>query len=568
MANATILGTGGWLPPEGREALDWMTLVRLLGWRVKLISPDEFSPQMVSDHHIKWIIIADNPEKIESNIWDKLLQAVRSNKLLLLWQAANPESQLACRMGISIHPTWASGDLLEWQGGSKIARWHCRTQVQLPVLHLPNDFHKVVTLSGHTLVGAKKMGAGKLLAISFNASQARDQEGGFSALLKHLLIYESLLPVAWYEWKNTLILRMDDPGSAEVLYNEAYNVVKLGTQEWTCIGQQLMKRHGKMSVAYVSGWVDDGDVSRGVLQVDGHPATRLPGAMHPTPLVRYEKLPGDSSNKVYDFAAEYESIRKLLSAELLDLQLHGHTHLHSDIEAWLTSPDRYSNTAWYREFGPEATRFIEKHPEQQHPLDHGMDTISLYFGKIPSTLIFPGEEYTQEALEKALQAGFTMVSSYYLALRIGKQLCWNQHVCAPYLNKPDQTWFDSELPVVGYFHDFDISTHGTTWFEECLDQWQAAGAKTLLGFDDLAACMGYYVSLEEHTGTLLLTLVQENNNSLNKAIQVNIYRPDGKLPDEVTVSRNGKKELTALSQDKDTTGTVRVSAYDKQRYMT
>src|SRR5262249_43938800 len=29
-----VWGTGGWLPPEQREALDWLTLARFLGWGV------------------------------------------------------------------------------------------------------------------------------------------------------------------------------------------------------------------------------------------------------------------------------------------------------------------------------------------------------------------------------------------------------------------------------------------------------------------------------------------------------------------------------------------------------
>ena len=29
-----VWGTGGWLPPKQREALDWLTLARFLGWGV------------------------------------------------------------------------------------------------------------------------------------------------------------------------------------------------------------------------------------------------------------------------------------------------------------------------------------------------------------------------------------------------------------------------------------------------------------------------------------------------------------------------------------------------------
>jgi hypothetical protein len=232
MMCSSILGTGGWLPPEGRQAMDWMSLVRLLGWRAELIIPETFSPQMISDLQVKWIIVADNPQAVESSVWDTLLETVRVKSILLLTQAGFNGSQFALKTGINIDGTIAEGSILQWQGSSEAVYWQCRKKVQLPLLHLKDEFKVVVTLSGNTLVATKTIGLGKILMLSFEAGHVRDQEGVFSALLKHLLIYESVSPVAWYEWKNTLILRMDDPGSAEVMYNEAYDTIKLGSKQW------------------------------------------------------------------------------------------------------------------------------------------------------------------------------------------------------------------------------------------------------------------------------------------------------------------------------------------------
>ena len=38
--SARVWGTGGWLQPEDREALDWLTLVRFLGWEVEVCVVD------------------------------------------------------------------------------------------------------------------------------------------------------------------------------------------------------------------------------------------------------------------------------------------------------------------------------------------------------------------------------------------------------------------------------------------------------------------------------------------------------------------------------------------------
>jgi len=34
-----VWGTGGWTPPEEREARDWLTVCKLLGWEVRLATP-------------------------------------------------------------------------------------------------------------------------------------------------------------------------------------------------------------------------------------------------------------------------------------------------------------------------------------------------------------------------------------------------------------------------------------------------------------------------------------------------------------------------------------------------
>src|SRR5713101_56685 len=78
-------------------------------------------------------------------------------------------------------------------------------------------------------------------------------------------------PVAWHELERSLVLRMDDPGGAQNVYLRGWTYPKLTESEWGALGADLRRRNGRLSVCYVSGWVDDGDAARGTLEVGGRP---------------------------------------------------------------------------------------------------------------------------------------------------------------------------------------------------------------------------------------------------------------------------------------------------------
>src|SRR5207245_11759357 len=137
--------------------------------------------------------------------------------------------------------------------------------------------------------------------------------------------------------------------------------------------------------------------------------------------------------------------------------------------------DRCEAEAWFRELGRSATDAIARRKPEEHPLRLGMAALEQCFGTPPTTLVPPGDEFTDSTLKIALELGLSLVESYYLALREGDRFCWCQHVCAPYLDQADKVWFASGLPVVGYFHDYEPSVEGIGWMAACLDGWEKAG---------------------------------------------------------------------------------------------
>jgi hypothetical protein len=155
-------------------------------------------------------------------------------------------------------------------------------------------------------------------------------------------------------------------------------------------------------------------------------------------------------------------------------------------------------------------------------------------------LVCPGDQWTPEVPERALDLGLQLVGSYYLAMRQGDRFCWTQHVCAPYLNEPNPAWFDAGLPVVGYFHDRELALEGVDWISRWLDRWQAAGATRLMDFRELATAVCCRLQLAERDNALRLTLTSEAAPALVRPLTIALRLPDGRPPARLTVSRDGR----------------------------
>ena len=197
----------------------------------------------------------------------------------------------------------------------------------------------------------------------------------------------------------------------------------------------------------------------------------------------------DREGRLHDYEGEFALLRELAADGVVDVQLHGYTHLRPDVDRWVRAPDRHDAVAWYREFDAAAEESVAA-SASEHPLARGVDELAGFFGARPTTVVFPGDEWTNASLDRALDLGLSFAASYYLALRDGDRLCWCEQVCAPYLDEPDHRWFASGVPIVGYFHARDIATHGVGWLGDLLSRWSEAGATRMIGFDDLAFALG------------------------------------------------------------------------------
>jgi hypothetical protein len=263
--------------------------------------------------------------------------------------------------------------------------------------------------------------------------------------------------------------------------------------------------------------------------------------------VKYIKATGNGSRQVFDYTAEFRAIQNLRERGLVEVELHGYTHMHPDKDAWEKAPDKYDNKKWFREFDRSSVGFINSLSKEEHPLLLGIEAFRNDFQSLPSTLIFPGEAFTNNALEIAMKTVLKFISSYYLGTRIGHQLCWNQYVCSPYLDLADAHWFDHELPVVGYFHDFDISEHGMNWFTQQLDAWQQAGGNFLIDFRELAVALSHTVSVCETDGHYQLNLHADHDPLFIKPIRIGVHIPSKNFTSKFSVTNNQETRTINLS---------------------
>lgn len=446
-------GTGGWQEPHRREALDWFTLCRVMGWSAEVTPAGARIPIPA-----RWLIVACDPADVSAAALDRMLAH--------------------------------------------------------PVL--------VIMRGDGNRIRVRKVGRGAIATLPFHPSEAREADGAVTARLTRLMIEHAPGPVAWFDWRGTVVLRMDDPGGAQNAWDSTWSYPKLDARQWAAIGRELKRRDARLSVFYVPGWVDDGDPARGSLTVGGRAVQRKPGAIHPSPLVSYTDTAGIAPGRVHDGRAEFAAIQTLRKAGLADVELHGFAHVNPDTAAWARAPDRYSSSGWFRELGRNEAAALARLSPARHPLVRGIAALKRQFGATPTTLVAPGDAFTEPAVERAARLGLRLISSYYTALRAGNRFAWCQNVCAPYLDTGSAKWLASGLPVVGYFHDKDVADHGVAWFTDALARWQRAGARRFIDFRTFAAATGRTLSYD---GRKLRIAVDAGAPKPPRALPIRTYSP-------------------------------------------
>jgi hypothetical protein len=478
-----LWGDGGWTPPDEREGRDWLTLCRLLGWGVQLGTP---ALRQIPEG-VRWVIVACDPAELGEELLRATEALLERAPALVVARAAPPGSPLARLAACCRTDAAMSGRDLTWAGPGEKATWTLDEPVSS--VRLDGEGDVWLTLETEPASVARRVGRGTVVTLGFHPAELRDAGIVATGALRTLLIRGVGGPVAWLDLEGVLALRMDDPGGAQNVQLDTFAYQELGGAEWNDLAALLRDRDARLGVAAVPAWIDDGDDSRGELFVDGAPAKRRLGALHPSWAVTYR----DRTGAVHDYVSEFAALRDLAAEGSVDIAQHGYTHVHPDHETWAGAPDRNTSAAWFRDF----TAGTGDRPDMCERLSSGRQMLAEFFDVAPTTLVFPGDEWAQPALQAALEVGIEMVASYYVALLHDERLCWAEQVCSPYLDEPDARWFAGAAPVVGYFHARDVALHGVGWVREHLEGWSQAGARRMISLGDLATALGSRVVTDE-----------------------------------------------------------------------
>jgi hypothetical protein len=482
------------LPARDREALDWLTLCRFLGCEVRV---EYGAPREELLDGVDCIVVARDPESLGPDDVAALEALVTSRPALVVVRAAAAGHPLEWLAGAVAEGRRSVDGAPRWVGPGPEREWRSRLAIEADVLRIDEGCVPWAFAGGAPLVVAREVGPGTIATLAAHPSEMRDSESSGSGLLCRLL--RNAAPgTDLLDLEGSLVLRMDDPGSAANVHLEDWAHRQLSEREWDEVASVLRRRNARMSACYVPGWVDDGNQGRGELLVGGEAVERVAGRVHASPFVRYAGAGG----VVNDYVAEAAGLLAPMEGDAGGVEQHGFTHVRPPYSEWLAAPDCYENVHWYREFEefggfdptlvdlgtyavPNSTRVADS-AATADPISLGANVIQHRFGTRPTTLTFPGQAGSDAVTELALDAGFQIVATETLAIRHEERFCWSAHVTSPGLDYPDPHLLETGLPVVATFHDRDIVLGGVEWLERGLEQWGAAGARRFIDFRELA----------------------------------------------------------------------------------
>ena len=305
-----VWGTGGWIPPTEREGLDWLTLVAFMGWGVTTISAGQIGERLSTD--TRWLIIATDPSSVDDEAANAIEAHMRKHPLVVVTRAAPRDSRLATISRVSRSAQrLEQGSALRWAKGDAAKSGMLGQPIHTDSLDLSPGAEVWAWLEDDPLVVLSDVGKGVVATMGFHPSAARDGGGAATMLLRDLLVSAMDRPAAWLDFGGTMVLRMDDPGTAQNVHLSSFSYPELDDIAWASITDELVRRNARLSIGYCPGWVDDGVPGRGLLEVSGRPAVRSPGTVHASPQVRYSEFRENAVAVVHDYVSEFVGIQAL-----------------------------------------------------------------------------------------------------------------------------------------------------------------------------------------------------------------------------------------------------------------
>lgn len=384
--------------------------------------------------------------------------------------------------------------------------------------------------------------------ISLQADHYLDRFNSMHRIIRELVNKNSGWGMVSINLENTMILRMDDPGSCERVYLKGYDTRILGKEDWHNILRLLKKNHAKLCIMYVPLWLDDANPKNGNLFIKGREITnRKEGMTYYSKDVIFIKRNGDNDNRTYDYHSEFLAIKEGIFMGCLDIESHGLTHVDTHVDRWYRARDRYKNLKWYHEFRHVHDNCDSRENEQSKLLKESAKAIKEVWDIIPTSVAPSGHEQSRNSERIAHDAGYKLFSSDYNTVIKNDMIIKNDKIKSVFFEstRVNSSITKAGYPIVGVFHDYEIVNRGLAWLDSGLNSWTKAGINRFMTFREL---VGYLCSTIEacHKDNQIYLSVDISNTGgvSNQADSRYFYRhemkievtlPEGKVPVDVTV---------------------------------
>ncbi len=340
---------------------------------------------------------------------------------------------------------------------------------------------QIISNWGQPVVVAHESSKTKGVFISPPNKYSYHKNPAFAHILRRSIIW--ICGYGLYKiYPSTVALRMDDPGASVPFYLKKWSFASLTREEWSEAVLTPLERRGAMADIFMI------------------PAVPVPGEKNEDQeFIKSWTLPDfeDRFGKRQSFGEMWSVIGEGVEKGLLAFQSHGWSHLNPDMPMWRKASNRFTSSAWWKEFYDIPKMSPVQRATQLKHLKNSRTWLKEYFGEAP--LVFgPGGDAYSKDIKKGLftyqlagETGFGLAQDvknfFYLEGR--RVIQFRMSKTFNLQDDPELPLF--MLPVPLRWHDRDYRVYGMDFLE-----------KHLRNVEKKAGNKIEYISLDDFCGTM------------------------------------------------------------------
>jgi len=399
--------------------------------------------------------------------------------------------------------------------------------------------------------------------IALESDSFLDEFNSLHKIIKEIIISNSGWGMSSIDLENTMILRMDDPGTSERVYLKGYDAVLMSKKEWQEITGLLRKYQAGLSVMYVPLWVDDGNTDNGRLFIKNKEIeNRLPGGVYKSREVCFIKKDNSDDTKKYDYISEFEALQDAVLSGLVDIESHGLTHIDPDLNLWLKANDRYTNRKWYSEFKHLKSNKDCTEAEQSRIAIESARLIEELFAISPTAITPSGHNQSSNSEEMAHKSGYRIFSGDYNSFEVNGLIMRNDKFQSVFLDKTvsNDSFSKAGYPVVGVFHDYDIVKGGAKWLEKVIKDWKNKGIEKLITLGEAAGYLCSSIKTNSSENEIVVEIDISKTTGVSEKLKssyfsrnqmmIDVRLPQGKTVKDIFIEGHACKDFEYKSQEK------------------